>query len=519
MMGYRRTSGAPYPERGACIKKWRDRIPVCIVFPNTYYIGMSNLAVHLLYKTLNDIPEIVCERAFLEEGETVLSVEGRRPLASFECLFFTISFELDYINIIRTLRQSRISLLSRDRKEGEPLVVAGGILVMANPEPLYRYFDLFLMGDIEAVIPEFIDYYIDKRGRRRSDVVDGASVFRWVYNPDRLDVEYREDGQIGSFMPEGFRVYINRYRGETLGRSIIYTDNTEFSNMLLIEGARGCPSRCGFCLLGNIYDVIFDRIGDIPEGIKDIGLIGGGISFHPNLEEIVSEYTKKGINVHFPSLRIDRTPLSVIELVSHSVKTLTFGIEAGTEHLRAYLGKPIEDRDIFEKIASIMEIKPFNIKLYFMIGVPGEQRHDIESIIELTKKIKHIMIKEGAKKGAVGSITIHVSPFVPKPATPFQRVAMEEPLDLKAKLGYLKKAFGKIGNTFFTHESVKYSYIQAVLARGDRRVADIIGLLSDGVGINRIMRENPVNLNFYALRERFKEEVLPWDFIETKTQP
>lgn len=513
-MGKKRASPDPYSEKGVCIKRWRDRIPVCIVFPNSYYVGMSNLAVHLLYKILNDIPEIVCERAFFEEGGDIVSIESKRPLSSFECLFFSISFELDYINIVKILRKSRIGILSKDRKEQDPLIIGGGIMVMANPEPLYKYFDLFLLGDVEAIIPDFIHYYMEKRGSKRSYIIDGAGIYDWIYNPHRLQIEYREDGQVESFKPMDFKVYLKRYRGERFGRSVILTENTEFSQMFLLEGTRGCPSMCGFCLLGNIYDFTFDTDFNIPDDIKDIGLIGGGVSFHPHLEDMVMEWTKKGINIHFPSLRIDMTPLSVIELVGKNIKTLTFGIEAGTEQLRAYLGKPIKDGEIFERISSIMEIKPFNLKLYFMIGIPDEKKEDIESIVELTKKIKHIMIKEGAKKGAVGSITIHVSPFVPKPATPFQRMPMEEPRLLKEKINYLKRALMKVDNTFFTHESVKYSFVQGVFARGDRRVADIINILSEGTNINKVMKESPVNLNFYALRKRSPQEVLPWDFIQ-----
>ncbi|MCX8111277.1 MAG: B12-binding domain-containing radical SAM protein [Syntrophorhabdaceae bacterium] len=513
-MGGRRIPNIHALEKGVQIKNWRNRTPVCVVFPNTYYVGMSNLAVHLLYRLLNNIPDIVCERAFFEEDKAILSVESKRPLSSFECLFFTLSFELDYINIIKILRQSRINIHAQDRNDGEPIVVGGGISVMANPEPLYRFFDLFLMGDIEAVMPDFIDYYLDKRGSSRSEIIEGTDKFKWAYNPGRLHVEYMGDGHIKSFRPEGFKVYIERYRAEPLARSAIVTQNTEFSDMFLIEGTRGCPSRCPFCLLGNIYDFIYDKIAHVPEDIKDIGLIGGGICFHPKLEEIVGGYIKMGKTVHFPSLRIDKIPTSIIEMIGDTIKTLTFGIEAGSEYMRSYLGKPIKDSHILETITSIMKIKPFNLKLYFIIGLPKEKRQDIESIVELVKRIKHIMIKEGAKKGAVGSITVHVSPFCPKPATPFQRMPMEDMAQLKEKINYLKRAFNRIDNTYFTHESVKYSFVQAVFARGDRRVADIIERLSEGENLNKIMRENPVNLNFYALRERQEHEVLPWSFIE-----
>lgn len=502
-------------EKGTIVKKWKSKVPLCVVFPNRYYIGMSNLAVHLLYRILNDMSDVVCERAFFEGDQDILTIESGRPLSSFECIFFTVSFELDYINIPEILRRSRIPVHTSDRKDSDPLVMAGGISVMANPEPLHAFFDLFLMGDIEAVIPEFMEKYTNLRGKNRDEIIEGISSLNWAYNPKMLGVSYRQDGQIESLEPEGFNIRIKRYRGTPLAKSSIISSMTEFANMLLIEGTRGCPSRCRFCLLGNIYDFIYDNAPDIKDSTKDIGLVGGGISFHPQLYEILKELNKDGKTIHFPSLRIDRTPVSIIELVRDEIKTLTFGIEAGSERLRSFIGKSLKDKDILEKIGDIMAIKPFNLKLYFMIGILDEKKEDIESIVELVKHIRHIMIKEGAKKGAVGAITVHVSPFVPKPATPFQWLPMEDMEGLKTKTLYLKKAFSKVDNTYFTHESIKFSFIQGVFARGDRRVSDVVLRFSRGDTLNKISRENPINLNFYALRERSKDEVMPWSFITT----
>jgi radical SAM superfamily enzyme YgiQ (UPF0313 family) len=504
-------------ETGTVIKKWSGKIPVCIVFPNSYHVGMSNLATHLLYKRLNSMDDVVCERCFFGSDEAPMSLESKRPLASFEIIFFTLSFELDYINIPNILRASSIHINIAERAGKEPIVVAGGICVMSNPEPIHGLFDLFIMGDIETTIGPFMETYRSARGDRRDNIIDDLSTFEWTYNPKQLTVSYDNDGTLKSFTPHDFNVTISRYKKKELGSSAIITDKTEFSNMFLIEGTRGCPSRCPFCLLGNLYDFVYDTIEPSITDVKDMGILGGGVSFYPGIAEVAKNLKENGKNIHLPSMRVDEIPLELIFLMKDEIKTLTFGIEAATEELRRCIGKPFSNEEIFEKIDAILNVKPFNLKLYFMIGLYGEDPSDIEAIPELTKKIKHIMIKRGAKKGFIGSVTVHVSPFVPKPFTPFQWLPMDDMESLKKKINWLKSAFGKIDNTYFTHESVKFSFLQGVFARGDRRVYDTVLRFAAGDNLSKVMRESPVNLSFYALRERGENELFPWDFIKGNT--
>ena len=500
-------------ETGTIIKKWGNKIPVCVVFPNTYYIGMSNLAVHILYKMLNSYDDILCERCFLGENNECISIESGRPLKSFKCIFFSLSFEMDFINIPKILSLSSIPVNSEERGNDDPLIVAGGICAISNPEPVHSFIDLFIMGDIESTIHDFMKKFRETTSRERDKIIDGLSEFDWVYNPRDLKVTYREDGAIGAFNPDHYIVKTRKYKDKTLGTSTIIAENTEFSSMFLVEGTRGCPSKCPFCLLGNSHRFICDKILPLETAVRDVGIMGGGVSFHPHLFEIVTELKRTGKRIHFPSLRLDEIPLSIIELMHDEIKTLTFGIEAGTEKLRTIIGKPLTDIEIYNKLGTILNIKPFNLKLYFMIGLPGETIEDIDSIVELVKKIKHVMIREGARKGSVGFITVHVSPFVPKPLTAFQRFPMNDMDELKSKINRLKKAIDRTDNTWFTHESVKYSFIQAVLSRGDRRLKNIVLQFAEGMNLNRIVRDSTVNLNFYALREKDKDEILPWDFI------
>jgi radical SAM superfamily enzyme YgiQ (UPF0313 family) len=505
-------------ERGAVLKKWTNRVPVCVAYPNTYYIGMSNLAVHLLYRELNSRPGVVCERVFLDPGEKPLSVESGRPLRSFEVVFFTLSFEMDYANVVAMLKSSSIPLDAKERGPGDPIIVAGGICVMANPEPMSPFVDLFIIGDVESCLPPFIERYLRVKKKQRAEVIDDLSSWTWAYNPVHLGVAYGEDGTVQEFVPPSFRVEVERYRGKGLATSAIMAPDTEFSDMLLVEGARGCPSACAFCLAGNIYPFISDRLHHIGGSVSEVGIIGGGISFHPRLPEIIRRFDKMGVKVHLPSLRLDEVPLEVIDMIKTTIKTLTFGIEAGTERLRRCIGKPVSDRDIADRVEAIAEMASFHFKFYFMVGLPGESREDVDAIVDLVKHILHLLVKKGSKKGRVGTVTVHASPFVPKAATPFQWLAMDEMKGLKEKIAILRRGLGKVPNTHFTHESIKYSFLQAVFARGDRRLKDVIVRCAQGETLAKVMRESPLNPGFYATRERREDELFPWDFIGGRTE-
>lgn len=486
-----------------------------MVYPNAYYVGMSNLALHLLYDTLNRMPDVVCERVFLEPGTQPRSVESGHSLKSFELIFCTFSFEMDYPNLVRGLKDASIHPFSAERVNGDPVVIAGGMCVMANPEPISSFVDLFVMGDVEITVDRIMERYRALKGGKRNDVVDGLSAWSWMYNPHQLGVQYNENGTVKAFTPADFTVEVARYRGTHLAASAITTDRTEFSDMFLLEGTRGCPSRCPFCLTGNMNRFLREGREDVQEGIRDVGIIGGGVSFHPDLTGLIRRLKDKGYRVHLPSLRVDEVPLEVIDLIKDDVKTLTFGVEAGTERLRSLIGKPVTDEELYARIEAIAALKSFHLKLYFMIGIYSETLADVERIVGLARHAMNLMIKKGVKRGSVGSVTVHVSPFVPKGATPFQWLPMAEMKELKEKISLLKRGLARVPNTYFTHESVKYSFLQAVFSRGDRKLQAVIAKLADeDQNLTSIMRENPINLNFYATRPRGKDEIFPWDFIK-----
>lgn len=304
-------------------------------------------------------------------------------------------------------------MLASERKEGDPIVVAGGICVMANPEPVSKFIDLFILGDIEATVPLFMKKYLDTTGKNRHDVIQAMSRFKWVYNPVALDVTYASDGTIGDFKPHHHFITIENYGVKTLARLRSSQERQSLQTCSLLK-VHGGVRHSADSVLGNMYPFNYDRVERFHPDIEDIGIIGGGVSYHPRLVDIIKAMKKEGKHIHLPSLRVDETTTQLVELIQDEIKTLTFGIEAGSERLRKFIGKPLTDDEIYEKLETILVIKPFNLKLYFMIGLYGEDKKDLEDIISMVKHIHHIMVKTGAPKGIMGSITVHVSPFVPQ---------------------------------------------------------------------------------------------------------
>ena len=277
----------PSEEKGRIVKRWRGKLPVCIVYPNRYYLGMSNLATHMLYAALNAEPDIVCERYFFDDSSQGLSLESNRPLSDFRILFFTLSYELDFINVPKILKGASIPVIARNRHKKNPVVIAGGICAMANPEPIHSLFDLFVMGDIEATIHDLVAVFRQRTPLVREEVIDELSSVPWIYNSERMTVRYTEKQTVDSFDPPDFSIQVRYHRKQDLGMSSILTNDTEFAGIYLVEGTRGCPSFCPFCLMGNIYPFRYDTIRSLPPEVTDVGIVGGGVSFHPRLPGVL----------------------------------------------------------------------------------------------------------------------------------------------------------------------------------------------------------------------------------------
>ncbi|OGL44604.1 MAG: hypothetical protein A2149_01540 [Candidatus Schekmanbacteria bacterium RBG_16_38_11] len=528
-------------ENGTIKKNFGGKISVALIYPNTYYLGMSNLGFQSLYYLFNNFPDIVCERGFLPSEEdlkeyqrtntSLFSLESQKPINSFDIVAFSISFENDYLNLLRILKLSKIKIRTKERRLSDPLIIAGGIASTANPEPVAEFVDIFILGEAEEILEDFILNYKKARSEteNKTEFLEFFNPIKEAYIPRFIEVDYNDSGTIKRFRNIGVgkeKVSVGKVKdlNKTETFTHVLTPATEFSNIYLIEVSRGCSRHCNFCLIGNLMgkgrfrDVnkVLLQIGKGLERTNKIGLLGSSISEHPEFDSLCRSLSDKEILPSISSIRFEgvRDPLLEL-LVKSGQNSLTLAPEAGSEAMRKLIGKPISEEVILEKTQYAIAKGILNLKLYFLIGLPGEKWDDIKAIDDLIKKIRHRIVKETKGKTRLGKIIVSINSFIPKPFTPFQWYPMEEVSSLNKKLIFLKKSLKGMSNISVITDVPKWSYVQAVLARGDRRVSDILikTLELDGDWY-RSFRELNINPDFYNYRDREEEELFPWDFID-----
>lgn len=530
-------------ERGTVKKDWGGRISVALIYPNYYQVGMSNLGFQVVYGILNDNPAILSERVFLPDKEELsvykktaqplLSLESQTPLLRFDLLAFSLSFENDYPNILTILDLSRIPLMSKERGEDYPLIIAGGVTTFMNPEPIASFIDCFLLGEGEAILKEFLHTYLDlhlpsiekeEALRVLAEKVEG------VYCPSLYNITYNEDGLIASFEPSTpsipSKVKVIRqvpFKGP-LRRSRIITPFTEFSDTILVQLNHGCGIGCRFCAAGYVYrpprviedEEVFPSMDGILSEKVRIGLISPAVSDFPGIERLTRYILDKGGDFSLSSLRADSLTRGLIEnLKASSQKTLTIALETGSDRLRRVINKKLTTEQIIETIRLITRTGFFHIKLYFMIGLPTESRDDIKAIVGLVKSIRHHLIKESKGRKRIGRIRLSINCFVPKPFTPFQWFPMDTVDSLKEKQRLLKRAFLGEGGIGVSFDVPKWAYIQSLLSMGDRRVGQMLLSAHRNNGDWRqTFRSSDINPDFFVYRAKDRNERLPWDFMD-----
>jgi len=520
-------------EIGTIRKSCRECIRIALVYPNKYHVGMSNLGFQTVYHLLNNIEDVACERSFLpdEPGSPragITTIESGRPISDFDIIAFSISFENDYPNILTILDKADIPLHSNDRGTPHPLVIAGGVACFLNPEPISSFIDCFLIGEAELMLPQFIGCF-DANTSRRSLLKKIVHKVPGTYIPAFYETTYNKDGTIRSFEPlldvpvNIRRTYIKDLSQVSTCSSII-TPHTTFDNTFLIETGRGCPHGCRFCSAGYIYRPprfrSFQVIAKcLDQGIlltDKIGLVGAAVSDFPSIKELYDYVDKKNIRISFSSLRADSLCPELISLLRQSkVKTATIAPDAGSERMRKVINKGITEDEILNAAEALVAGGIPNLKLYFMIGLPTETMDDVEAVIELCKKIKKQFLESSRIKKRIGGITVTVNSFVPKPFTPFQWVAMDDERTLKNKIKMIKHGLKRVANVRVHADIPRWAYIQAIFSRGDRKVSEILTLANKNHGNwAQTLKETPINSDFYALRERSLDELLPWDFID-----
>jgi radical SAM superfamily enzyme YgiQ (UPF0313 family) len=511
-------------EHGTIVKDWGGRLPVALVYPNSYYVGMSNLGVHVIYRLFNQHPDVVCERVFYDENDDVaVSVESQRPLGDFAVLAFSLSFELDYLNLISMLRRSRIPLPRERRDQRQPLLIAGGPCVISNPEPLAPIMDAFAIGEGEAIVPGLVETLRGGADLDRDELLTQLALVPGLYVP-RIHARTRDKGYAAGTGPAlGLPRPVQRQWLPALddqpASSVVLTEDTEFGDMFLMEVTRGCGRGCHFCLASVAYSPVRERSPEVllrtaRMGLTHrpvLGLIGASLSDYSRLESLVSGLWQLGARLSVASLRVDPLPSVLLKALAESgAQTVTIAPEAGSERLRKSIRKGISTEDIMRAAEQVAHYDFPQLKLYFMIGLPGEDDRDIAEIIELLRAIRQRFHRR---------LTVNVTPFVPKAQTPFERTAMAPRKVLEGRLDYLKNSLRSL-SVETTGESPRRSELQGVLARGDRLVGETLMAL-DGTRLTdwkRAVQVTGLNAEPYRA-ERRRDEVLPWFSIAAQACP
>ncbi|MFA5321623.1 MAG: radical SAM protein [Smithella sp.] len=530
-------------ETGYVRKIWGTYNTVCLAYPHHYRTGMANLGFQTIYKIFNTHPSFLCERIFLPASGNdarfvsgaagIVSIESQKSIAEFDILAFSVSFENDYPNILKIMDSAGIPLLAKDRSEKYPLVIGGGIALTLNPEPLADFFDLFMLGEAEEVLPEFCRYFEKARlfGHTREKFLkDSQKNINNVYVPLLYGVNYSVESRIQSIVPREAdlpeKIKIKHVKDLNLfcTEETISAPQTEMEDMFLVEVNRGCARSCRFCAASFVYHPVRFRgyreiIASIERGLErknKIGLVGTAVSEHPDLINICEYIVARGAQTGIGSMRIDRINKKVVEFIkAGGIKTISLAPEAGSQRMRDVLRKDITEDDIMKAAALLAENDIHNLRLYFMIGLPQEEEQDIDAIIGLTKNIQHHILHKFEGKKKFRRITLSINQFIPKPATPFQWCPLEDVGIAGKKIKKIENAFRQDRQVKVIHDVPKWNYIQALFSLGDRRVGEIL------LAVNRLegnwakaLKEVNINADFYVYRQKQIDEILPWEIID-----
>lgn len=515
-------------EKGTIFKDPGGRINICLVYPNIYSVGMSNLGFQGIYGLLNKRGDVVCERAFLPDEDDIeeyirtktpiFSLESKRPLNRFDIIAFSISFENDYPNILKILSLGQIPFYTYERNEFHPILIAGGACCFFNPEVIAPFFDIVFIGEAEESLNEFLNVY---RGEDKREIKERVLGIEGIYIPEFYDIKYSAHGRISERSPKYGapekikRRYLKDLSLTPITTSII-TPETEFSDMYLIEVMRGCPWSCRFCVVSQIYKPLRKKnLGFIKEDIGRakitfrgnnsnirIGLIGPSLTDYPHIIDILCD---DGVDFSITSLRASKKSAELVGLMEGH-KSISIAPEAATERMRRVINKKVTEENILETSELILNSGIENLRLYFMIGLPTEDRNDIMGIVELAKKIRRLSDK--------GKIILSISTFVPKPFTPFQWHEMEALDAVKEKLRFIKKELMHERNVKVFHDVPKYAHMQGLFSLGNRMVSNVLVKILEREDYKKACLDAEVDPDFFIFRRKDFNEILPWDFID-----
>jgi radical SAM superfamily enzyme YgiQ (UPF0313 family) len=521
-------------EVGYVTKPHGGRLRVALAFPNTYFVGMSNLGFQTVYSLFNAEDGIVCERVFLPAkselaeqklaGAPLVTLESQTPVRDFDVLAFSVSFEWDYTNVLTMMRLAGIPVRTAERTHHDPLVI------FVNPEPLALFADVIAAGEGEALIPPLVHAFRTASGR--DDFLQQLVKERGYYVPSFYDVRYNENGTILAVEPRqgtGAPAVVKKAALKTTEASdppatTIFTPDTEFGSRFLIEVVRGCANLCRFCWAGYNYLPVRafpkERILELAARARPhsnrAGLVSIALCDHPDIEEILTRLVEMGFGISPASLRLDDITPTILDLLRRSgEKTITIAPETGSDRLRRVINKTVTNDEILAAADMIFASGMENLKLYYMIGLPTETDDDLVAIRDQTLQLREIMLRHARGRGQIGRIVGSVNPLVPKPGTAYQWLPMEDDGSINRKIRRMKSLTADIDNVYFNIKSERHSFYQALMSLGDRRVAPAIEAAERNGGDWRAaVAESGVDADFFVFRDRSADAVLPWDIID-----
>ena len=520
-----------------------DPVRVLLVYPNSKDVALANLGFQRVHTLLNQISEVECDHYSLPVGwssdvqelepSSILSHEWNWPLDQFDVIAFSISFEPDYLNAALILKYFGIPLERSERDASHPLVLAGGSAVFINPEPLADCVDAFFIGEGEGLAEPFFKLFRENQYKDTGEFLKSAARISGIYVPQFYHQEYQGDNMVQfKADPEVFerveRHWVKEGSPDLCTHSVLHDEVSTFKDMSLMEVTRGCIWACRFCTAGFIYRP--PRLPDLKltynslervlaeqgKTVSTVGLVGPSVTDHPDILSLARKIVEDGKKISFSSLRMETLTDELVDLIQKSgQKTLTVAVDGPSERMRRVINKQATDDFIVEKCKFLTEKGILHLKIYSIIGLPGETDEDIDHFISLVERVMKTYISTCSERGNIGKVTIGLSPLIPKPGTPFQWHPMEPVRSLKKKFMRIRKALGRLPHIKLSFGSPNEAYLQTYLSRGDRRVLSFFKTyLANGHNEKKALLESSPSADSFVYRQYGKDDVLPWDVVD-----
>ena len=546
----RRSAGDVHPDRlallsrevGATRKPHGGRLRVALAFPNSYFVGMSNLGLQTVYRLFNTDERVVCERVFLPAKQELaqqlagraplVTIESGTPVRDFDIFAFSVSFEWDYTNVVSMLKLAGMEPRAARRTVHDPLVVIGGAVTFVNPEPLAPFADVIAAGDGELLVPSIVEAVADAGTRNREQFLERIAQERGCYVPSLYEPIYDGPGRVAAIQPRAGSHAPAVVRKAALKAADqieppatgIFTPDTEFGSRLLIEVVRGCANLCRFCWAGYNYLPVRPfptaRVLEIAEAARPhatrVGLVSIALCDHPDIVHILERLLAMGYGISPASLRLDDLTETIVRLLRESgERSITIAPETGSDRLRRVINKTVTNEQILEKADLIFRAGIENLKLYYMIGLPTETDEDLVAIRDATLAMRDIMVAHARERGVIGRLVASVNPLVPKPGTTYQWLPMTRAEVIDQKIERLRALVSGVDNVYFNIKSERHSFYQGLLSLGDRRVADVIELAqANGGNWRKAVSDAGLDAEAYLYRDRSADAFLPWQIID-----